>query len=218
MESLPRSSNTRQGAPAIRRAWCSAMPTCSRISGDGALSAGEFRRCFRQLAAALSRHGADRGVAGLPALRGAALCHVAAELPDAPANWLWSIHRFRAPCPRPPISHSSCASARLPMPISKGWISVRSGWSPMARSRSVQTLRNFIERFGRHGFRPEAMAPTYGLAENAVAVAFPPLGRQPLIDRVDRVGAEHRGIAEPARPNDDNALGSGRLWPAAPRL
>ena len=51
---------------------------------------------------------------------------------------------------------------------------------------SVQTLRRFIERFRRYGFRPEAMAPVYGLAENAVGLAFPPLGRPPIIDRVDR--------------------------------
>ena len=60
---------------------------------------------------------------------------------------------------------------------------------------SVPTLRRFIERFGRYGFRPGAMAPVYGLAENAVGLAFPPAGRTPVIDRVDREAlsrARHR--------------------------
>ena len=63
---------------------------------------------------------------------------------------------------------------------------------------SVHTMRRFIERFGRYGFRPEAMAPVYGLAENAVGLAFPPPGRAPLIDRIDRDALTQRGAAEPA--------------------
>ena len=33
---------------------------------------------------------------------------------------------------------------------------------------SPATLERFIARFGRYGFRPEAMAPVYGLAECSV--------------------------------------------------
>ena len=62
---------------------------------------------------------------------------------------------------------------------------------------SVPTLRRFIERFGRYGFRPGAMAPVYGLAENSVGLAFPPPGRTPVIDRVDREALSSRGIAAP---------------------
>src|SRR3990170_2295248 len=45
------------------------------------------------------------------------------------------------------------------------------------------------------------MAPAYGLAENTVGLTFPPLGRAPLIDRVDREALSRRGVAEPARPD-----------------
>ena len=51
--------------------------------GDGWGDGCEFGRCLRQLAAALSRHGSDRGVAGMSALCRAALCHVAVELSRA---------------------------------------------------------------------------------------------------------------------------------------
>ena len=50
------------------------------------------------------------------------------------------------------------------------------------------------------------MAPVYGLAENAVVVTLPPLGRPPVIDRVNRTALSARGIAEPARPDDSNAI------------
>jgi len=67
-------------------------------------------------------------------------------------------------------------------------------------------LQRFIDRFAAYGFRPGAMAPVYGLAENAVAVTLPPPGRPPIIDRVDRATLTTRGIAEPARPDAPNAI------------
>jgi acyl-CoA synthetase (AMP-forming)/AMP-acid ligase II len=57
------------------------------------------------------------------------------------------------------------------------------------------TLRRFTERFARYGFRAEAMAPVYGLAENAVGLAFPPLGRPPVIDRIERKELARHGRA-----------------------
>ena len=50
------------------------------------------------------------------------------------------------------------------------------------------------------------MAPVYGLAENAVGLAFPPPGRLPIIDRVDRETLGRRGVAEPARADDAHPL------------
>ena len=77
-------------------------------------------------------------------------------------------------------------------------------------------MRRFIDRFAPYGFRPGAMAPVYGLAENAVAVTLPPPGRAPVIDRIDRAALTTRGFAEPARPDDPNAIelvGCGRPIP-----
>ena len=50
------------------------------------------------------------------------------------------------------------------------------------------------------------MAPVYGLAENAVGLAFPPPGRSPIIDRVDREALSRRGVAEPARKDHSHPL------------
>jgi 1-acyl-sn-glycerol-3-phosphate acyltransferase len=50
------------------------------------------------------------------------------------------------------------------------------------------------------------MAPAYGLAECSAGLAFPPLGRGPLIDRVNRDRLSAAGVAEPARPDDPKPL------------
>jgi acyl-CoA synthetase (AMP-forming)/AMP-acid ligase II len=49
------------------------------------------------------------------------------------------------------------------------------------------------------------MTPVYGLAESSVGLAFPPLGRGPLIDRVDRAELSRNGIARPAGAGDAHA-------------
>ena len=50
------------------------------------------------------------------------------------------------------------------------------------------------------------MAPVYGLAESAVGLAFPPLGRPPIIDRIDRSELTRQGRALPAAADDSTAL------------
>jgi 1-acyl-sn-glycerol-3-phosphate acyltransferase len=67
---------------------------------------------------------------------------------------------------------------------------------------SPETIRRFTERFGNAGFHPAAMTPVYGLAEAGVALTFPPLGRGPKIDLVDREVLATVGAARPASPED----------------
>jgi 1-acyl-sn-glycerol-3-phosphate acyltransferase len=50
------------------------------------------------------------------------------------------------------------------------------------------------------------MAPVYGLAECAVGLAFPPPGRAPLIDRIQRDTFEASGRAVPVEKTDADAL------------
>jgi 1-acyl-sn-glycerol-3-phosphate acyltransferase len=71
---------------------------------------------------------------------------------------------------------------------------------------SPATIARFTERFTKYGFRPEMMGPVYGLAENSVGLAFPPLGRAPIIDRVERTALSRDGLAVPAPPTDHTAL------------
>jgi 1-acyl-sn-glycerol-3-phosphate acyltransferase len=124
-----------------------------------------------------------------------------------PQSWLWAMHRFRATYSASPnfgfelclnkISDSDLAGLDL-----SALRLVANGAEPV----SVQTMRRFMDRFGRHGFPARAMAPVYGLAECSVGLAFPPVGRGPLIDRIDRDQLSLHGVAQPARPDDARPL------------
>lgn len=124
-----------------------------------------------------------------------------------PANWLWAIHRFRATLSAAPNFGFELCVNKIDEASLKGLDlsslrMVANGAEPV----SAYTLRRFCEKFRRYGFKLEAMAPVYGLAENAVGVAFPPPGRAPIIDRIDRDALALRGIAQPAKAEDAGAM------------
>jgi 1-acyl-sn-glycerol-3-phosphate acyltransferase len=124
-----------------------------------------------------------------------------------PESWLWAIHRFRATLSvAPNFAFERCASkiddAKLHGLDLSSLRLIANGAEPI----SVPALRRFIERFGQYGFRPGAMAPVYGLAENSVALSLPPPGRIPIIDRVDRELLTGQGIAVPAGADDPHPL------------
>lgn len=124
-----------------------------------------------------------------------------------PATWLWAMHNFRATFSASPnfgfeICLNKVADADLEGLDLSSLRMVANGAEPV----SARTLRRFIERFGRYGVSAEAVAPVYGLAENSVGLAFPPLKRPPVVDRVDRDRLATSGVAEPASPEDHTAL------------
>ena len=71
---------------------------------------------------------------------------------------------------------------------------------------SPNTLRAFAERFAPAGLRWESLAPVYGLAEAAVGLAFTPVNRGPIIDRIDRDLFLRSGRATPVAADDARAL------------
>lgn len=153
----------------------------------------------------------DMGLIGawLGCLYFAAPLHVMSPLTFLvrPESWLWSIHRFRATLSAAPNFGFELCLEKIDDAALQGLDlsslrMVANGAEPV----SVQTLRRFTAKFVGYGFRPSAMAPVYGLAENAVGLAFPPPGRGPIIDRVDRDALSRHGVATPARPDDPHAL------------
>ncbi|HEX2940902.1 MAG TPA: AMP-binding protein, partial [Rhodopila sp.] len=121
-----------------------------------------------------------------------------------PEQWLWTIHRHRATLSAAPnFAFELCLSkldeSRL-TGLDLGCLRMVANGSEAV---SADTIRRFTARFAAYGFRPGAMAPVYGLAENAVGLAFPPPGRQPVIDRVSRRALAERGRAEPAATGPD---------------
>ncbi|MHB2019339.1 MAG: AMP-binding protein [Candidatus Xenobia bacterium] len=115
-----------------------------------------------------------------------------------PDRWVWAIHRFGGTIsPNPNFAYEM--AARLPEEATEGlnlasWRLAMNGAEPV----QAATIDRFTSRYARHGFRPEAMYPVYGLAENSLAVSFSRLGERPRIDVIDREQLEQHGRAVPA--------------------
>lgn len=124
-----------------------------------------------------------------------------------PASWLQAIHRHRGTISAGPnFAYELCARSIGDRDLDgldlSSWRLAVNGSEPVG----AETVRRFNARFGPLGFRPEAMAPCYGLAECAVALTMPPPGRRPLIDRIRRGRLAADGTAEPAAANESDAL------------
>jgi 1-acyl-sn-glycerol-3-phosphate acyltransferase len=124
-----------------------------------------------------------------------------------PESWLWAIHRYKGTLSAAPNFAFELCLRRIDDAKLCG-LDLRSLRMVTNGSEAVSshTIRRFAARFGPCGFGVGAMAPVYGLAENAVGLAFPPLGRPPVIDRVDRQALSRHGKATPAAPDATDAL------------
>ncbi len=124
-----------------------------------------------------------------------------------PGRWLQTIHRHRATVSAAPnFAYELCANKLDERDLDgldlSCWRLAYNGAEPV----SPDTLEHFAARLAPHGFNRAAMTPVYGLAESSVGLAFPPLDRGPLIDRVDRGALTSSGVARCAREDDRNAL------------
>jgi 1-acyl-sn-glycerol-3-phosphate acyltransferase len=124
-----------------------------------------------------------------------------------PEQWLWAIHRHQATLSASPNFGFGLCLHKIDDKAIAG-LDLSSLRMAANGSEAVlpDTIRQFSTRFAKYGFRQEAIAPVYGLAENAVGLAFPPLGRAPIIDRVDRAALTRQARALPAAPDDPTAL------------
>ncbi len=66
-----------------------------------------------------------------------------------------------------------------------------------------ETLERFYQRFGKYGFRREAMMPVYGLAEASLAVTMSPVMRGAVVDHVEREIFATEGRAVPTESRDN---------------
>ncbi len=122
-----------------------------------------------------------------------------------PERWLRMIHRHGGTLSGGPNFCYELCLRRIQDEDMEGvdlstWRFAFNGAEPV----SPDTMEAFTQRFARWGFRREAMAPVYGLAEATLGVAFPPPLRGPRLDRVDKeqfmsggravpVAADHQG-------------------------
>jgi 1-acyl-sn-glycerol-3-phosphate acyltransferase len=124
-----------------------------------------------------------------------------------PARWLQAVSRHRGTLSAAPnFAYELCTrkieDAELAGVDLSSWRFALNGAEPV----SPDAIGRFTARFAPYGFRAEAMAPVYGLAECSLALAFPPLGRGPAIDTVRREPLERAGRAIAAPPGEPGVL------------
>ena len=170
---------------------------------------------IRALGRAAQATSTDRFVSWLPlyhdmGLIGAWLCTMYHGVPlvlmppqsflARPSRWLWAIHRFGATLSAGPNFAYEIAASKVRDEDLAGldlstWRIAFNGAEPVRAA----TLARFAERYARYGFDRRALLPVYGLAECAVGLTFPPLGRGPRVERIDPDALARLGRAEPAR-------------------
>ncbi|MGI9387883.1 MAG: AMP-binding protein, partial [Methyloligellaceae bacterium] len=124
-----------------------------------------------------------------------------------PSRWLRTISRNRATLSAAPnfAFELCCKNIRNEDIVGLDLGSLRmvvNGAEPV----NPLTITRFTDRFSSYGFLPEMMGPVYGLAENSVGLAFPPIGRVPIIDRIQRTALSRDGVAKSADASDTTAL------------
>jgi len=124
-----------------------------------------------------------------------------------PVRWLQALSTHRGTLSAAPnFAYELCARRLADKDLAgldlSAWRLAFNGAEPV----SPATLAAFASRFAGCGFHPQALAPVYGLAECSVGLAFPPPGRGPRLDRVQRDPLARRGEALPAAAEDTDAL------------
>jgi acyl carrier protein len=123
-----------------------------------------------------------------------------------PSRWLWAIHRHHATISAGPNFAYEIAASKVPDADLAGldlgaWRLAFNGAEPVRAA----TLERFAARFAPYGFDRNALTPVYGLAESTLGLAFPPLRRGPVVERIDARALARTGAAVPVA---DDSLGA----------
>lgn len=120
-----------------------------------------------------------------------------------PGDWLRAIHEARGTVTAAPNFAWELCLRRVPDSLlDRLDLSCVRVFANGAEPVRASTIRRFLERFGPCGLRPEALAPVYGLAENSVGLAFPPLDRPPRIEAVAAGPLRERGEVRVPSPGE----------------
>jgi len=124
-----------------------------------------------------------------------------------PERWLQAMDRHRGTLSAAPNFAYALCVKKVPAEALSGldlsaWRMTLNGAEPIA----ADAMARFAERLAPTGYRPEAMTPCYGLAENSLALTMTPLERAPRVDRLDRDAFTRRRRAEPAAPDAPDPL------------
>ena len=116
-----------------------------------------------------------------------------------PERWLQAVSKYKGTVGAAPNFAYELCVRKISDKAMEGvdlssWRAALNGAEPV----NPETLKRFIGRFSKYGFRPESMLPVYGLAEASLAVTVPPLDRGPKVDRVERETFTTEGRAVPS--------------------
>jgi fatty-acyl-CoA synthase len=131
-----------------------------------------------------------------------------------PALWLWAIHHYRGSHAwAPNFAYALCAR-RVPEKDVAG-LDLSSWRLAVSAAEPVlpQTVREFARRFASYGFKPEALTPVYGLAENVTAATAHPVDEPPWIEGIDRAELARSQVARPSGADDLEVVSAGRALP-----
>ncbi|MBL4845258.1 MAG: fatty acyl-AMP ligase [Planctomycetes bacterium] len=114
-----------------------------------------------------------------------------------PKEWLKAMSRYKGTASAAPnFAYSLCVKKVRDKDIEgvdlSSWRVAICGAEPI----NPTTVEAFANRFAEFGFKREAFYPVYGMAEFSLAASFPPPGRAPHYDRIDRRRFESKGIAD----------------------
>lgn len=138
-----------------------------------------------------------------------------ASFVQRPLRWLQAITRYRAThSGGPNFAFDHCvrsvnAEERRSLDLSS-WVVASNGAEPLQNA----TLERFLAAFASCGFRPEAYAPCYGLAEATLMVSSSPRGGGAVRRLVDREALGRHRLAPAAGQPDSRAvslISSGRV-------
>lgn len=124
-----------------------------------------------------------------------------------PAHWLQAIHRHRGTLSAAPnFAYELCVKRVTDEEIASLDLSTWRLALNGAEAVMPETVARFQKRFSGCGFQAAAMTPVYGMAECSVGLTFPPLGRGPLIDTIERDAFMCSGAAIAASETSTSAL------------
>ena len=123
-----------------------------------------------------------------------------------PKSLLWAIHKHRGTlCWLPNFAYNHCVRSIRSRDLAGLDLSCWRAAINCSEPVRYDSHQLFLERFGPYGFRTEALASCYAMAENTFAVTQSRLGRQPHVDWVHLRTLQEERHAVPVAPGDPDA-------------
>lgn len=121
-----------------------------------------------------------------------------------PSIWMETMHEYRASLAfAPNFAYSLCVKRTRESKLEQMDLSCVKALGCGAEPNHPETLRNFLDFFGRAGLKPNTLLPAYGMAEATLAITFHPLRSLLRTDVIDADRYESEGVAIAVDLTDD---------------